>query len=248
METEQHKLTVDTSLSVKKRPADERGRAEQGWLHARFTFSFADYFDPDHMGFRSLRVMNNDIIEPMGGFPTHPHKDAEIFTYVISGQLEHRDSMGNGSIITPGNLQYMSAGSGVRHSEFNPSKDSQTELYQIWLLPNQSGGTPGYAEKQLGDFAVEDGLTLLFSGDEKSGVTQIRQDAEISFGKLSAGKCLTVSHDGQHPHAWLQVISGQVNLLGETLEKADGLAISNLSDTFEVSATSDSQFLLFRLN
>jgi len=248
METMQNKLKTDTTWSVKKRPADERGRAEYGWLHARFTFSFADYYDPDHMGFRSLRVMNNDIIEPMGGFPTHPHKDAEIFTYVISGQLEHRDSLGNGSIITPGNLQYMSAGAGVKHSEFNPSRDSQTELYQIWLLPNQSGGTPRYAEKQLGDSGVENGLTLLFSGNDQTGGTQIRQDAEISFGKLSAGKCLTVPPDGQHPHAWLQVISGQVNLLGETLEKADGLALSNHPGPFDVSATSDSQFLLFRLN
>jgi redox-sensitive bicupin YhaK (pirin superfamily) len=236
-----------TGWTIQKRPAAERGRAEHGWLHARFTFSFAEYFDRNHMGFRSLRVMNNDIIEPKGGFPTHPHKDAEIFTYVISGQLEHRDSMGNGSIITPGNLQYMSAGSGVRHSEFNPSEDSQTELYQIWLLPNQSGGTPLYAEKQLGGAAIEDGLTLLFSGGNKPGITHIRQDAEIFFGKLSAEKSLTVSADEQHPHAWLQLISGQVNLLGETLDKSDGLAISDHPDSFEVSATSDSKFLLFRL-
>lgn len=231
-----------------KRPAEERGRAEHGWLHARFTFSFADYYDPNHMGFRSLRVMNNDIIEPKGGFPTHQHKDAEIFTYVISGQLEHRDSMGNGSIITPGNLQYMSAGSGVKHSEFNPSQDSPTELYQIWLLPNQTGGTPLYAEKTLGETAVENALTLLFSGGEKPGATQIRQDAEIYFGKLSAEKHLTVPADQQHSYVWLQVISGRVNLLGETLEKADGLALSDHPDSFEVSATSDAEFLLFRLS
>lgn len=238
----------ETTWSVRKRPAAERGRAEHGWLHANFTFSFAEYFDPDHMGFRSLRVMNNDIIEPQGGFPTHPHKDAEIFTYVISGQLEHRDSMGNGSIITPGNLQYMSAGSGVTHSEFNPSKDSPTELYQVWLRPNQPGGEPLYAEKQLGDQAQADALTLLFAGSEKEDATLIRQDAEISFGKLSAGKSLEVPADEKQPHAWLQVIAGEVNVLGETLSKADGLAISDHPGAFEISASADAQFLLFRLS
>jgi redox-sensitive bicupin YhaK (pirin superfamily) len=239
---------IDTGWSIRKRPASERGRAEHGWLHARFTFSFAEYFDPDHMGFRSLRVMNNDIIEPMGGFPTHPHNDAEIFTYVISGQLEHRDSMGNGSIITPGHLQYMSAGSGVTHSEFNPSKDTQTELYQVWLRPNQSGGDPLYAEKQLGDAAKDNALTLLFAGHEKPGATLIRQNAEISFGKLSPGNSLQVPADENLPNAWVQVIAGAVRVLGETLGKADGLAISDHSGAFEISATEESQFLLFRLN
>ena len=239
---------TETTWSVRKRPASERGRAEHGWLHAKFTFSFAEYFDPDYMGFRSLRVMNNDTIEPTGGFPTHPHKDAEIFTYVISGQLEHRDSMGNGSIITPGNLQYMSAGSGVTHSEFNPAKDSQTELYQIWLRPNQSGGEPLYAEKELGDAAKDNELTLLFAGTEKAGATLIRQDAEISFGKLSAGHSLGVAADEQQPHAWVQVIAGEVDVLGEKLNKADGLAISDHPDAFEINASADAQFLLFRLS
>ena len=138
-------------MQCKIRKAYERGSAEHGWLHANFTFSFANYYDPEYCGFHSLIVMNNDIIEPGGGFPTHPHKDAEIFTYVISGVLEHRDSMGNGSVIRAGDLQYMSAGSGVTHSEFNPSKNNPTELYQIWMLPNQSGGEPRYAEKKLSD-------------------------------------------------------------------------------------------------
>ena len=241
-------VTNQTSpWSVRKRPAEERGRGEHGWLHARFTFSFAEYFDPDQMGFRSLRVMNNDIIEPQGGFPNHPHRDAEIFTYVISGQLQHRDSMGNGSVILPGNLQYMSAGSGVTHSEFNPSSDQATELYQIWLRPNQSGGEPRYMEKHLGDAAEHDALTLLFSGTEKEGATQIRQDADISFGKLSAGKTLTIGADAEQPHAWIQLISGKLSLLGETLTRADGLAVSDHPGAFEVTASEDSQFLLFRL-
>jgi redox-sensitive bicupin YhaK (pirin superfamily) len=124
------------------RRASERGAADHGWLKARFTFSFADYYDPEHMGFKSLRVMNNDTVAPGGGFPTHLHRDIEIFTYVISGQLAHEDSMGNGSTIQAGDLQYMSAGSGVQHSEFNPSTDEPTTLYQIWLLPREPGGEP----------------------------------------------------------------------------------------------------------
>lgn len=237
-----------TGWTVRKRPAAERGRAEHGWLHARFSFSFAEYFDPDQMGFRSLRVMNNDIIEPGGGFPLHPHKDAEIFTYVMSGSLEHSDSMGNGSVITAGNLQYMSAGSGVRHSEFNPSKTEPTELYQIWLRPNESGGEPRYAEKKLGDAAKDNALTLLLSGTPNGDATVFRQDAEVSFGKLEGGKRLEVGADTQQCHGWVQVIQGEVEVLGETLGKADGLAISDHPDAFSIQANEDSQFLLFRLS
>jgi len=240
--------TPTTGYTLKKRPADERGRAEHGWLHARFTFSFAQYFDPDHMGFRSLRVMNNDTIEPEGGFGTHPHSDAEIFTYVISGELEHKDSMGNGSVITAGNLQYMSAGSGILHSEFNPSDSNQTELYQIWLRPNQSGGEPLYSEKQLGDSAPANSLTLLFSGTEKAGATQIRQDADISFGKLEGGKSLDVRYNEQHPHYWIQVVKGELSVLGEQLGTGDGLAISDLTEDFAVLASENTDFLLFQLS
>jgi quercetin 2,3-dioxygenase len=244
--TEQTKTGVEPV--VRKRPAGERGQAEHGWLHARFSFSFSEYFDPDQMGFRSLRVMNNDIIEPGGGFPLHPHKDAEIFTYVISGQLEHSDSMGNGSVITAGNLQYMSAGSGVRHSEFNPSKDTPTELYQVWLSPNQTGGKPLYAEKQLGDRARNNALTLLLSGQPKGDATVIRQDAEISFGRLEAGEELQIASDPALPHAWVQVIAGELEVLDETLGHADGLAISDHPGAFSIRAKQDSQFLFFRLS
>jgi len=245
-------LTDETNTAagwtVRKRPAAERGRAEHGWLHARFSFSFAEYFDPDQMGFRSLRVMNNDIIEPGGGFPLHPHKDAEIFTYVMSGSLEHSDSMGNGSVITAGNLQYMSAGAGVKHSEFNPSKTEPTELYQVWLRPNESGGEPRYAEKKLGHAAQDNALTLLLSGAPQGDATVFRQDAEVSFGKLQAGKSLEVDADTQQCHGWVQVIQGEVEVLGEILGKADGLAISDHPDSFSIQASEDSQFLLFRLS
>ncbi len=232
--------------SFRKRLAEERGSAEYSWLHARFTFSFAEYFDPDHIRFHSLNVMNNDVIEPGGGFKTHPHKDAEIFTYVMSGQLEHKDSMGNGAIIQAGDLQYMSAGSGVLHSEFNPSQETKTELYQIWLKPKESGGEPRYAEKKLSEAANANALTLLFAGQEKGDATVIRQDAEISFGKLDAGRSLEVPAN-ELPHSWVQLIDGELELLGETLKRADGLAISNHPESFTVNARQSSSFLLFRL-
>ncbi len=240
--------TTTNAPRVTKRPANERGTADHGWLKARFTFSFAGYFDPDHMGFRSLRVMNNDTIEPGGGFPTHPHDNMEIFTYVIDGELAHQDSMGNGSVITPGNLQYMSAGSGVRHSEFNPSKENRTHLYQVWLEPNEHGGEPRYAEKPLGDAAAPNALTLLFSGDGRDGSTPIRQTAEIFFGKADAGSSLAVPETEAMPHAWLQVIDGNVTVLGESLSTGDGLAIENAPDGFAIDASEDSVFLVFRLS
>ena len=233
--------------SVRKRLAEERGTAKYSWLHARFTFSFAEYFDPDHIRFHSLIVMNNDIIEPGGGFQMHPHKDAEIFTYVMSGQLEHKDSMGNGAIIEAGNLQYMSAGSGVLHSEFNPSQDERTELYQIWLKPKQTGGEPLYAEKKLGEAAKANSLDLLFAGTEKDDATVIRQDAEISFGKLDAGRSLEVP-ENELRHSWVQAIEGELELLGENLNRADGLAISNHPEAFTIQAKQNSSFLLFRLS
>jgi redox-sensitive bicupin YhaK (pirin superfamily) len=245
-----HLFPMQTKLDTRitKRPAEERGRVDHGWLQARFTFSFADYFDPAHMGFRSLRVMNNDTIQPGGGFGTHPHSDMEIFTYVIEGQLEHKDSMGNGAIIKPGNLQYMSAASGVTHSEFNPSNTDKTRLYQIWLHPNEAGGEPRYAEKQLADLAKPNDLTLLYSGDGRDGSTEIRQNAEISFGNLEAGETLSLSASESTPHAWVQVISGELSILGESLRNADGLAVEYASDGFEIEARADSQFFVFRLS
>lgn len=229
------------------RRAQDRGTAEHGWLHANFSFSFANYYDPEHCGFHSLIVMNNDIIEPGGGFPTHPHKDAEIFTYVISGELEHRDSMGNGSVIRPGDLQYMSAGSGVTHSEFNPSKKNRTELYQIWMLPNQSGGDPRYAEKKLAGRENPNGWTLLFSGDGADKSTQIRQDATFSFGQADPGASLSIEPAISLPHAWIQVVSGALEANGQELGKADGMSIENLDETVNLSILEPSTLFLFRL-
>ena len=231
-----------------KRAAHERGTSDHGWLHARFTFSFADYFDPDHMGFQSLRVMNNDTIQPGGGFGTHPHDNMEIFTYVIEGQLAHKDSMGNGAVIEAGNMQYMSAASGVTHSEFNPSDDQATLLYQIWLTPNVQGGEPRYAEKRLGDAAEANRLHLLFSGTGRDGSTAIRQDAEIYFVRLEAGHEITVPESDAMPHAWVQAVAGRVQVMNTPLATGDGLALTDATAAFSVRADEDSTLLIFRLS
>src|SRR5207253_1877193 len=160
------------------------------------------------------------IVEPGQGFGTHSHRDAEIFSYVIEGELQHKDSMGHGSIIKAGDLQYMSAGSGVRHSEFNPSNNNRVHFLQVWLMPNIPGGEPRYAEKSLGQAAKSNALTLLFSGSPREGAVQIRQDAEIYFGKLSSGRSLAAPL-GPDRHGWVHVIKGKVRLLGESLSEGD---------------------------
>lgn len=241
-------MTIPMPRTLTKRPATERGTSDHGWLQARFTFSFADYFDPDHMGFRSLRVMNNDTIQPSGGFPAHPHENMEIFTYLIEGRLEHQDSMGNSAVIEAGNLQYMSAGSGVRHSEFNPSQTDKTHLYQVWLQPGENGGEPRYAERQLGDHAKLNSLTLLFSGDGRGESTSIRQNADIYFSRIDVEGTVTVPASEETPHVWIQVIEGSVSVLGENLMSGDGLAIEEISAEFNIDAESESKLLLFRLS
>jgi redox-sensitive bicupin YhaK (pirin superfamily) len=235
-------------MKFKFRPSAERGRAEHGWLHARFTFSFAGYYEAEHCGFYSLVVMNNDIIEPRGGFGRHPHDNAEIFTYVISGELEHKDSMGNGSIIKPGHLQYMSAGDGISHSEFNPSNDQKVELYQIWMLPNQQGGKPRYEEKELGKGRIKNDMKVLFSEDGHNDSTPIRQKAIFSFGQIDRGNSLVIEPDNQYPHAWIQIISGSCSLRSHELNKADGLGIEDLDSILEIKAAENCEFFIFRLS
>jgi quercetin 2,3-dioxygenase len=231
----------------RKRTSSERGEAKHGWLHARFTFSFADYYDEAHNGFHSLIVMNNDVIEPGGGFATHSHDNAEIFTFIISGRLEHKDSMGNGSTIQAGDLQYMSAGSGVTHSEFNPSVDEKTELYQIWMEPRERGGDPLYAEKKLAQGLAPNRLKLLFSGDGRDGSTKIRQEADFFLGQHDTDQTLTLTPDPKLPHAWIQVVSGKIQVQQTYLTKADGLAIENMDQPVKIRADVKSTFFLFRL-
>jgi redox-sensitive bicupin YhaK (pirin superfamily) len=238
-------MKTGTVAETEKRAASSRGTTDLGWLQSRHTFSFGEYYDPEQMGFRSLRVLNDDIVAPGGGFGTHAHRDAEIFSYVIEGELQHKDSMGNGSIIKAGNLQYMSAGSGVRHSEFNPSPKNPVHFLQIWLKPNVSGAEPRYDERKLGGAAKPNALTLLLSGEPGEGAIQMRADARVYFGRLDKGHSLTAElRTGLY--AWIHVINGSVRVLDETLTAGDGLAVSN-TPRFEVSADADAEFLLFDL-
>ncbi|MEO6847405.1 MAG: pirin family protein [Chthoniobacterales bacterium] len=229
---------------IKKLPSLERGHTQFDWLDSRHSFSFGEYHDPEQMGFRSLRVINEDIVAPGGGFGTHPHRDAEIFTYVIKGSLQHRDSMGNESVIPAGNLQYMSAGSGVQHSEFNASDKEPVHLLQIWLLPNVSGGDPRYAEKEMGTNAKSNTLTPLFSGKESAETVAIRQNAEIAFGKLDPDHRLGLPHG--YAYHWIQVVRGNLRILDEKLVAGDGLAIAD-SPQLVITALEPSEFIVFHL-
>jgi quercetin 2,3-dioxygenase len=232
-------------MKISKRPAGARGRTRLGWLDSRHTFSFGDYRDPAHMGFRSLRVINDDVVLPGQGFGQHGHRDAEILSYVLEGKLEHRDSLGNGRVIVAGDLQYMSAGTGVMHSEFNPSPDARVHFLQIWLLPDASGGAPRYADRPLGADAKPNALTLLFAGRPREGAIGIRADADVYVGKLDAGA--RVAHrPARGRGVWIHVIAGSVSAGGETLDPGDGAAIEE-ADTIEIASRSGAEFLLFDL-
>ena len=217
------------------RRGNERGHADHGWLDTYHTFSFGDYYDPQHMGFRSLRVINEDRVAPGGGFPTHPHRDMEIITYVLEGALEHKDSMGTTAVIRPGEVQKMTAGAGVTHSEFNHSKTEPVHLLQIWILPAKKGLKPGYEQ-----VALDAGRGSL----QKIPIT-IHQDVVLYCARLDAG--VRVNHAlGTQRSAWLQVARGAVTLNGESLQAGDGAAISD-EPSVTISANSGSEILLFDL-
>lgn len=202
------------------RKSEDRGHADHGWLDARHSFSFAGYHDPAHMGFRSLRVINQDRIAPGAGFPTHPHRDMEIFTYVLDGALQHRDSMGNGSVLRPGQIQLMSAGSGVTHSEFNPSMTDPLHLLQIWILPHTRSLEPGYTEWEPDTEAEAKPKVLIISPDGRESSAVIHQDAEIHRIKLAPGE--SVNHElGENRGLWLQVIHGPAFLNETELDSGD---------------------------
>lgn len=227
------------------RKAGERGRAQFDWLDTWHTFSFADYHDDRHMGFRALRVINDDTIAGGGGFGTHPHRDMEIITYVLSGALEHKDSMGNGRVIRPGEIQYMAAGTGVTHSEFNPSPTEPVHLLQIWIFPDKKGVKPGYAEKSFAK-AELGRLHLVASKAGRDGSISINQDTNLLLGKLSEGD--TVKQPiGTTRHAWVQLIAGELSVNGTKLQPGDAAAISEV-DSLVIFAGKASDFLLFDLN
>lgn len=208
------------------RKAHERGHANHGWLDTYHTFSFADYHDPAQMGFRALRVINEDRVHPGQGFGMHGHRDMEIITYVLEGALEHKDSMGNGSILRPGEFQRMSAGSGIRHSEFNPSATEPVHLYQIWLLPRSNGIQPGYEQKAFAETERRGRLRLVASPDGADGSLTIHQNAFVYLSSLNAGE--KVSHEIKAGrYAWLQVLRGRINVDGTVLETSDGAAFSD---------------------
>ncbi len=227
------------------RKSNDRGHADLGWLNTRFTFSFADYFDPKHMQFRTLRVLNDDRVAGGGGFPTHPHRDMEIVTYVLEGALEHRDSMGNGSAIKPGDVQYMGAGTGVTHSEFNPSKTEPLHLLQIWMLPEKSGLKPAYDQKNFSRSEKQAKLRLVASPDGSDGSVKIRQDNRLYATVLDKGE--SVRHDLQPGrHAYVQVAKGQVKLNDVPLQEGDGAAIS-AERALQLTGVDNAEVLLFDL-
>ncbi|QDS88099.1 Quercetin 2,3-dioxygenase [Rosistilla ulvae] len=230
---------------IKVRKADDRGHADHGWLNTHHTFSFASYRDPAQMGFRALRVINEDHIAAGRGFGTHPHRDMEIVTYVLQGALEHKDSLGNGEVLRPGEFQRITAGTGITHSEFNPSADEPTHLYQIWLHPSRSGIVPSYEQKRFDDSELTNTLRMVASPDGADGSLSIHQDARIFLSKLDA------NHSAQTPlaegrHGWLQVLRGSIALNGQAMATSDGAAISDES-TLEITATTDAEIMLIDL-
>ena len=227
------------------RRSEERGHANHSWLDSRFTFSFADYYDPKHEHFRTLRVMNDDRIAGGGGFPMHPHRDMEIVTYVLDGALEHRDSMGNGSVMRPGDVQRMSAGTGVTHSEFNESKTKPVHLYQIWMFPERQGIKPSYEQKTFTEKEKRGRLRLVASRDGRDDSVTIHQDNELYATVLAPGE--TVRHELKPDrYAWVQVARGSVKLNGQELAEGDGAAVTK-EKRIELTGVKDAEALVFDL-
>lgn len=227
------------------RPAEQRGHADHGWLDSHHTFSFADYYDPDHMGFRSLRVINDDRVQSGKGFGTHPHRDMEIISYVIEGALSHRDSMGTGSVIKPGDVQRMSAGSGVTHSEFNDSQTEPVHFLQIWLLPAERGISPSYEQKAFSREEKLGRLRLVASPDGRDGSVLIHTDAAVYAGIFEAGQASELPL-AKGRHAWVHVVQGSVRVNGRDLKEGDGAAFSD-EPAVRVEGVNQGEVLVFDL-
>jgi redox-sensitive bicupin YhaK (pirin superfamily) len=228
------------------RRGDDRGGGKQGWLDSRHSFSFGHYHDPKHMGFGPLRVINEDRVAPGAGFDTHGHRDMEIVSYVLEGALEHKDSLGTGSVIRPGDVQRMSAGTGIRHSEFNPSRTEPLHFLQIWLLPRKDGITPGYEQKTFADDEKRGRLRLVASRDGREGSVLINQDADIYASVLDRGG--TVAHAlAAGRKAWVQVTRGAIDLNGGELSAGDGAAVEHEPSLTVTGKADGIEFLLFDL-
>lgn len=230
-------------LTIRK--AEDRGHANHGWLNTYHTFSFANYYEPKHMGFRALRVINEDRVSPGNGFGTHGHKNMEIITYVLEGALEHKDSIGTGSVIQPGEVQRMSAGTGILHSEFNHSKSESVHFLQIWLLPEKEGLPPSYEQRNFSPAKTPGKLHLVAARDGRDAAVTVHQDVDLYAAVLEPGD--RVSHSLQpQRHAWVQVARGAITVNGLSLDKGDGAAISEETDVV-IEATTDAEILLFDL-
>lgn len=227
------------------RKSTDRGHANHGWLDSYHTFSFADYYDPEHMNFRALRVINEDVIAPGTGFGTHPHSDMEIITYIVSGSLKHRDSMGHTATMQPGDIQRMSAGSGITHSEYNASSKDPLHLLQIWIQPDAKGVKPGYVDRSFAN-AEPGKLHLATSKTGRDGSIPIHQDVDLYFARLEKGQQTSLAL-GPGRHAWLQLIDGTLDVNGAALSAGDAAAISKV-DRVNLSTGSNAHFLLFDLN
>lgn len=238
------RLLCHATAMITLRKSDDRGYADHGWLKAKHSFSFAGYYDPEHMGFGPLRVINEDRVAARRGFGKHPHESMEIFTYIISGKLEHKDSMGNGRVIQAGEFQYMSAGSGVTHSEMNVG-DEEVHLLQIWIQPREAGGEPRYAEMDTKPMRRENALTLLASPLGEHGSISIRQDAEIYFGHLAAGQSLKPDPSPGYQKHYLQIIHGALQLDGAELSAGDAAMITD--EIPQITATAETEFIYFNL-
>jgi len=226
-------------------PSSDRFHTDAGWLDSRHTFSFADHYDPERVGFRALRVINDDRVQPARGFGSHSHRDMEIITYVLSGKLAHKDSLGNGSVIRPGDVQRMSAGTGVVHSELNPSPTEPVHFLQIWIVPDRAGHRPGYEQKAFSESDRRGKLRLVASRDGRDGSVAVQQDASVYAALLEPGE--RVAHE-QRPgrHSWVQVARGSVDLNGQTLREGDGAAVSD-EQRLDLTAKDSSEVLLFDL-
>ncbi len=227
------------------RKSQERGHIKIDWLESYHSFSFGNYYDPEYMGWRSLRVINEDWVQPGKGFPTHPHRDMEIITYILQGSLEHKDSLGTGSIIQRGEVQRMSAGTGIRHSEFNPSTTEAVHLLQIWLLPDPEGLSPSYEQQSFNLLEHPGQLQLIATSHHVDNAVKIHQDVNLYAALLQPGDRISYSFPPQR-YAWIQVAQGQVNLNQVDLTAGDGAAITQQPE-ITITATSDAEILLFDL-
>src|SRR5262245_2832289 len=227
------------------RPSYERGHTTLNWLESAHTFSFNNYVDPRHMGFRQLRVINDDRVKPGAGFGTHSHRDMEIITYVLEGALEHRDSTGNGSVIRPGDVQRMSAGTGISHSEYNHSSTTPVHFLQIWILPERQGLAPGYEQRSFTPEALRGQWRLIAAKDGREGAVMIHQDVDLLAAQVEPGEQVTYRlQPGRH--AWVQLASGAATLNGMSLKEGDGVAVSEI-DALDLVAVDRSEVLLFDL-